>query len=152
MEEIDLTGDAKAFSSPLRVILRKFIHLRSLLAQQFATLSRDVGSTLDSNENWVQLVNSAKVVGKGLLDNFCSACCTVGLRFVAPLWVTVLGFPLLSRFWIFSPKSLRAFASDRCARQALYSAALTSNRHDLRFLWFWRGLDPDINPLGPGLG
>jgi len=96
-------------------------------------------------ENWVQLVNSAKVVGKGLLDNFCSACCTVGLRFVAPCGLQFLDFPPQS-FLDFSPKSLRRLLRI-AARQALYSAALTSNRHDLRSSGSGV-VDPDINPLG----
>ena len=94
---------------------------------------------------WTELVKSSKVVGKGLLDNFCSAYCTVGIRFVAPCGLQFLDFPVQS-FLDFSPKSLRRFIRV-ATRQALYTSALASNRHDLRSLGS-RVLDPDLNPLG----
>ena len=94
---------------------------------------------------WIQLVNSPKVIRKGLLDNFGSACCTVGLRFVAPCGIQFLDFPVQS-FLDFSPKSLRRLIRIS-ARQALYSSALSSSRHDLRPLGSGV-VDPDLNPLG----
>ena len=94
---------------------------------------------------WLQLVRSPKVIRNGLLDNFCSACCTVGLRFVAPFGLQFLDFPVQS-FLDFSPKSLRKLVWV-ATRQALYSAALTSSRHDLRSLGSGV-VDPDLNPLG----
>ena len=94
---------------------------------------------------WLELVRAPKVIRKGLLDNFGSACCTVGLRFVPPFGLQFLDFPIQSLL-DFSPKALRKLIRV-ATRQALYSAALSSSRHDLRP--FGSGVvDPDLNPLG----
>ena len=100
---------------------------------------------VDFYNKWIRLVNSPKVIRKGLLDNFGSACSTVGLRFVAPCGLQFLDFPVQS-FLDFSPKSLRRLLRT-AARQALYSSALSSSRHDLRPLGSGV-VDPDLNPLG----
>ena len=85
------------------------------------------------------------MVGKGLLDNFCSACCTVGIRFVAPCGLQFLDFPVQS-FLDFHPNPFGRFIRG-ATRQALYTSALASNRHDLCSLGS-QILDPDLNPMG----
>ena len=94
---------------------------------------------------WHDLATSNKIIKKGMMDLFISACAAVGLRFVPPVSLGFLDFPPVS-FLDFTSKSLARFIRVS-SLQALYSAALQSPRKD-----FKKGgsgiFDPDLNPFG----
>ena len=94
---------------------------------------------------WIELTTKSKVINKGLLDNFGSACSVVGLRFVPPFGLQFLDFPITS-FLDFTSRSLRRLIRV-ASRQSLYHQAITSTRHDLSTSGSGV-LDPDLNPLG----
>ncbi len=98
---------------------------------------------------WIDLNNRSKVINKGLLDNFGSACSVVGLKFVPPCGLQFLDFPI-TPFMDFTSRSLRRLLRV-ASRQALYYQAITSSRHDLSSSGSGV-LDPDVNPLGAGMG
>ena len=100
---------------------------------------------VDFFNQWCELCEK-RIIKKGMMDLLCSACFTIGLRFVPPHGLQVLDFPVCS-FMDFTPKSLTRFLRF-AALQALYTKLLSSSsRKD--FSNAGSGiLDPDLNPLG----
>ena len=94
---------------------------------------------------WHELIDTNKVVKKGMVDLLCSACSAIGLRFVPPLSLGFMDFPPIS-FLDFTPKTLSRLIRVS-ALQALYSSVLRSPRKD-----FKKGgsgvYDPDLNIFG----
>ena len=94
---------------------------------------------------WHDLVDSNKVIKKGMIDLMTCSCAAVGIRFVPPCSLGFMDFSPVS-FLDFTPKSLARFIRVS-SLQALYSAALHSPRKD--FKCGGSGVfDPDLNPFG----